>query len=55
MYDYEWDHDTGGYLLIPKIKGLVKDVRPVFFEELEFLGLDKNFGWTFPKSKKPLC
>ena len=55
MYAYEWDKDTGGYNLTPKIEGLAKDIRPVFFEELEFLGLDKNFGWQFPKSKEPLC
>ena len=55
MYAYEWDKDTGGYNLTPKIEGLAKEVRPVFFEELEFLGLDKNFGWQFPKSKEPLC
>ncbi|MBR7025509.1 MAG: phosphoadenosine phosphosulfate reductase family protein [Selenomonadaceae bacterium] len=55
MYAYEWDKDTGGYNLTPKIEGLTKDVRPVFFEELNFLGLDKNFGWQFPKSKEPLC
>ena len=55
MYAYEWSKDTGGYNLTPKIEGLSKDVRPVFFEELEFLGLDKNFGWQFPKSKEPLC
>ena len=55
MYAYEWDKYTGGYNLTPKIEGLAKDVRPVFFEELEFLGLDKNFGWQFPKSKEPLC
>ena len=55
MYDYEWDTTTGGYNLTPKIEGLAKDVRPVFFEELNFLGLDKNFGWQFSKSKEPLC
>ena len=55
MYAYEWDKDTGGYNLTPKIEGLAKDIRPVFFEELEFIGLDKNFGWQFPKSKEPLC
>lgn len=55
MYAYEWDKDTGGYNLTPKIEGLAKEIRPVFFEELEFLGLDKNFGWQFPKSKEPLC
>lgn len=55
MYAYELDKDTGGYNLTLKIEGLAKEVRPVFFEELEFLGLDKNFGWQFPKSKEPLC
>ena len=55
MYSYEWDNDTGGYKLVPEIAGLAKEVRPVFFEELEFLRLDKNFGWHFPKSKEPLC
>ena len=55
MYSYEWDKDTGGYNLVSNINDTKKAIRPVFFEELEFLGLDKNFGWKFPKSKEPLC
>ena len=55
MYAYEWNKSTGGYKLVSKVEGTTKDVRPVFFEELKFLGLDKNFGWKFPKSIKPLC
>lgn len=55
MYAYKWDPATGGYNLIPKIDGAIKEVRPVFFEELVLLGFDKNCGWKFPKSKKPLC
>lgn len=55
MYAYEWDNDTGGYKLTGRLEGLAKDIRPVFFEELEFLGLDKTFGWQFLKSKEPLC
>ena len=55
MYACEWDTATGGYNLTPTIKPLDKEIRPVFFEELEFLGLDKNFWWKFPKSKEPLC
>lgn len=55
MYAYEWDTATGGYNLTPTIKPFDKEIRPVFFEELEFLGLDKNFGWQFSKSKEPLC
>lgn len=55
MYNYEWDNITGGYVLADKSTGLEREIRPVFFEELKFLKLDKNFGWHFPKSKFPLC
>ena len=54
LYAYEWDKETGGYNLATenKVQG---EVRPVFFEELKFLQLDKNFGWKFPESIEPLC
>ena len=55
MYNYEWDKETGGYILLPsKITGVTKEVRPVFAEELRFLGLDKNYGWTIPDTSLPL-
>lgn len=55
MYNYEWDKETGGYILLPsKITGVTKEVRPVFHEELEFLGFDKNYGWMFPNCEGPL-
>lgn len=55
MYNYEWDKETGGYILLPaKLTGVTKEVRPVFFEELRFLGLDKNYGWSFPECETPL-
>ena len=54
MYAYEWDKETGGYNLVTENK-IHNEVRPVFFEELKFLQLDKNFGWKFPKSIEPLC
>ena len=54
MYNYEWDIETGGYILTTKITGVTKEVRPVFFEELEFLKLDKNYGWEFPNVREPL-
>lgn len=54
MYNYEWDIETGGYILTTKITGITKEVRPVFFEELEFLKLDKNYGWKFPNVREPL-
>ena len=55
MYNYEWDKETGGYILLPtKITGVTKEVRPVFSEELHFLGLDRDYGWVFPDSDAPL-
>ena len=55
MYNYEWDKETGGYILLPsKITGVTKEVRPVFAEELRLLGFDKNFGWEFPDCEEPL-
>ena len=55
MYNYEWDSETGGYVLLPsKITGVTKEVRPVFAEELRFLGLDRDFGWSFSDCEEPL-
>ena len=55
MYNYCWDIETGGYLLLPtKITGVTKEVRPVFAEELRFLEFDKKYGWEFPNCKEPL-
>lgn len=54
MYTYEWDAETGGYILSTKITGVAKEVRPVFHEELKFLELDRNYGWEIPESDAPL-
>lgn len=55
MYNYEWDKETGGYVLLPsKITGVTKEVRPVFAEELRFLGFDRDYGWRFPDCEGPL-
>lgn len=54
MYRYEWDPETGGYNLSTKVTGLDKETRPVFPEELDFLGLARDFGWTYPHCDAPL-
>ena len=54
MYNYEWDKDTGGYLLNTRTTGVIKEVRPVFHEELSLLGFDRQFGWVIPESEAPL-
>lgn len=54
MYKYEWDLETGGYLLTTTTQGAVgKELRPVYALELDVLGFDKY--WTYPKDiSKPL-
>lgn len=54
MYNYEWDAETGGYILSTKVTGVTKEVRPVFAEELHFLQLDTEYGWRFPDAEGPL-
>lgn len=55
MNKIEWDKATGGIIL----KNLVtKDSlgvspRPVFYEELDLLGLDK-LGWKYPRCQEPI-
>jgi len=53
VYNYDWDEQTGGYILNTKTIGVIKEVRPVFYEELDLLGFNK-LGWKYPKSEKPL-
>lgn len=55
MYNYEWDKETGGYILLPtKITGVSKEVRPVFAEELHLLHMDEDYGWKFFECEFPL-
>lgn len=55
MYKITWDKETGGVLLHSRIVEGTLGIspRPVFFEELDLLHLDK-LGWTYPHSDFPL-
>ena len=55
MYKITWDKETGGVQLHPRIGEGTRGIspRPVFFEELDLLGLDK-LGWTYPNSEAPI-
>ena len=55
MFKIEWDKETGGVILTSKV---TKDTlgispRPVWFEELDLLGLDQ-LGWKYPHCEEPL-
>ena len=55
MFKVAWDRETGGV----KLSSLVgKDTisippRPVFYEELNLLGLN-TLGWNYPECEEPL-
>ncbi len=55
MYKITWDKETGGVQLNSRIvEGtLGTSPRPVFWEELDLLGLNEK-GWTYPHSEAPL-
>ena len=50
MYNVKWDIEINGILLTDD-DGIVPP-RPVFSEELDLLGFDKN--WNYPKAENPL-
>lgn len=54
MYKVKWDSKINGILLDNKIndKEEIVPPRPVFYEELDFLGFNKY--WGYPKEKEPL-
>lgn len=55
MFKITWDIETGGVLLGTKVtkETLGVSPRPVFFEELDLLELDR-LGYTYPRCEAPL-
>lgn len=56
MFKIVWDKDSNGVRLTlapPSGEALNVAPRPVFWEELDFLGLNK-LGWTYPHCEAPL-
>ena len=47
MYQYIWDYDTGGLLLISEQSKFSKEPRPVYYRELDILGFDRY--WKYPR------
>ena len=52
MYSYEWDVETGGYVLNSTPLTFSKEPRPVYYREMDLLGFDKYWDYekddTFP-------
>ena len=55
MFKIIWDKETGGVRMQSHFTSdaLTVSPRPVFFEELDMLGLDK-LGWQYPRCQEPL-
>lgn len=55
MYKVTWDKETGGIQLNIKVVAGTLGIspRPVFFEELDLLGLN-TLGWVYPHCEEPL-
>ena len=46
MYNYEWDAETGGYLITSRTDRFVaNELRPVFAEEMSLTGLDSRLDY----------
>ncbi len=54
MYKVVWDKNLNGIILKDNVDSseIIVPPRPVFFEELDLLGLDKF--WDYPKAQEPL-
>lgn len=52
MYKVVWDKENNGILLVDSSSKAIKSPQPVFYEELDLLGLDKF--WKYPKVYEPL-
>jgi phosphoadenosine phosphosulfate reductase len=50
MYDYTYDEETGGLLLNDKTSLMSKEPRPVYAQELDFLGVDTI--WDYEKQQE---
>ena len=50
MYDYTYDEETGGLLLNDKTAMMSKEPRPVYAQELDFLGV--NTIWDYEKQQE---
>lgn len=50
MYDYTYDEESGGLLLNDKTSLMSKEPRPVYAQELDFLGVDMI--WNYKKQQE---
>ena len=55
MFKIQWDKETGGVTLGALVTKETLSIapRPVFFEELDLLGL-KELGWKYPQCEEPI-
>lgn len=48
VHKYEWDAETGGILLSPQQEKSSREPRPVYYREMNLLGMDRR--WEYPQN-----
>lgn len=48
VHKYEWDAETGGILLSPQQEKSSKEPRPVYYREMNLLGMNQR--WSYPQN-----
>lgn len=48
LHKYEWDPETGGILLLPQQEKTSREPRPVYYREMNLLGMNKR--WHYPQN-----
>ena len=48
LHKYEWDQTTGGVLLLPQQEKSSKEPRPVYYREMNLLGMNQR--WKYPQN-----
>lgn len=48
LHKYEWDPVTGGILLLPQQEKSSREPRPVYYREMNLLGMNKR--WKYPQN-----
>lgn len=48
LHKYEWDPETGGLLLSPQQEKSSKEPRPVYYREMNLLGMNQR--WRYPQN-----
>lgn len=53
MYDFDWDAQTGAYILKTNMPSYNREIRPVYTKELDLFGFDKYWHYDASQNDAP--